>query len=243
LNSTEAGDFQLVPRQNIASRGVGIEVTSKTVDSPIGNDALQLFRFACRYWYLSLFSVKLPGIEGCPQYIVIINHPGHYMKIYELELPQHLFTEETSPCGTLTRLIAPDKLVSWAEEGRGDAVARLCHSVYERKLESIDAWESDRILQLEDEWKVAGNDEGMSGCKYENVKHYHTTREDVAREAELKRASVKEGMTEHQAAIEELVQEARGFISAYVAQHDDGDMLAYLLAIVVILVAGYALFN
>jgi hypothetical protein len=165
------------------------------------------------------------------------------MKICELELPQYLFTEETSPCGTLTRLIAPDKLISWAEEGGGEAVARLCHTVYERKLASIDAWESDRILQLEDEWKVAGNDEDMSSCKYENVKHYHTTRENVARVAEQKRASVKEGMTEHRAAIEELVQEARGFISTCVAQQDDGDMLAYLLAIVVIIVAGYSLFN
>ena len=175
---------------------------------------------------------------------MIINHPGHYMKTSELELPQHLYTEEIAvPCGTMTRLIAPDKLVSWAEEGRGDAIARLCHTVYERKLASIDAWESDRILQLEDEWMEAGNDEDMSGCKYENVKHYHTTREDVAREAELKRAGVKERMTEHQNAIEELVQEAREFISVYVAQQDEGDMLGYLLAIVVIGAAGYALFN
>jgi len=143
----------------------------------------------------------------------------------------------------MTRLIAPDKLISWAEEGRGDAIARFCHTVYERKLASIDAWESDRILQLEDEWMVAGNDEDMSGCKYVNVKHYHTTREDVAREAELKRASVKERMAEHQTAIEDLVKEAREFISAYVAQQDEGDMLAYLLAIIVIVAAGYAIFN
>jgi hypothetical protein len=175
---------------------------------------------------------------------VIINHPGPYMKISELELPQHLYTEETSsPCGTMNRLIAPDKLVSWAEEGRGDAIARLCHSVYERKLASIDTWESDRILQLEYEWMAAGNDEDMSGCKYVTVKHYPTTREDVAREAELKRASVKERMIEHQTAIEDLVQEAREFISAYVAQQEESDMLAYLLAIVVIVAAGYAIFG
>jgi hypothetical protein len=165
------------------------------------------------------------------------------MKISELELPQHLYTETTSPCGAITRLIVPGMLVSWAKEGRGDAIARLCHTVYERKLASIDAWESDRILQLEDEWMAAGNDEDMSGSKYVNVKHYHTTREDVVREAELKRASLKECMAEHQTAIEELVQEAREFISAYVAQQDEGNMLAYLLAVVIIVAAGYALFS
>jgi hypothetical protein len=165
------------------------------------------------------------------------------MKTSELELPQYLYTEETSPCGTQTRLIVPDKLVSWAEEGRGDAIARLCCSVYEKKLAIIDAWESDRILQLEAEWKVAGNDEDMSSCRFENVKHYHTTRENVAREAELKRVSVKKRMTEHQTAIEELVKEAREFIAAYVAQQDEGDMLTYLLGIVVIVAAGYALLN
>jgi hypothetical protein len=165
------------------------------------------------------------------------------MKMSDLELPQYLYTEETSPCGALTRLIVPDKLISWAEEGHGDSIAGLCHAVYERKLAIINAWESDRISQLEDEWKVAGNGENMPSCKYENVKHYHTTRENVMREAERKRVSIKKRMTEHQAAIEDLVQEAREFISAYAAQQDDGDILAYLLGIVVIVVASYALFN
>jgi hypothetical protein len=105
---------------------------------------------------------------------------------------------------------------------------------------SINAWESDRIQQLEDELMAAGNGEDMSGCKYVNVKHYHTTREDVMREAELNRASVKERMIEHQTAIEKLVQDAREFISALTAQQDEGDMLTYLFAVVVIVAAGYA---
>jgi hypothetical protein len=165
------------------------------------------------------------------------------MKISELELPQHLYAETASPCGAVDMLIAPEKLVSWAEQGRGDAIFRLCHAVYERKLASINAWESDRIQQLEDELMVSGNDKDMSGCKYVIVKHYHTTREDVAREAELKRTGVKERMHEHQTAIENLVQEAKEFISAYVAQQDEGDMLTYLLFIVVVVTAGYAFFT
>ena len=164
------------------------------------------------------------------------------MKISELELPQHLFTETTSPCGATGRLIAPEKLLSWADQGRGDAIFRLCQSVYERKLASINAWERERIQQLEEEWKGDGNDEGMSGSKYVQVKHYHTTREDVVREAELKRANVKERMLEHHTAIEELVVEAREFISACAAKQDEGDMLTYLLVIVAVIAAGYAFF-
>ena len=90
---------------------------------------------------------------------------------------------------------------------------------------------------------AAGNDEDMSGSKYATVKHYHTTREDVVREAELKRANVKEGMVKHQAAIEELVLEAREFISDFAAQQDEGDMLTYLLVTVFVVAAGYAFFT
>lgn len=165
------------------------------------------------------------------------------MKISELELPADLYSEETDPSGTLTRLIAPEKLISWADEGGGEAVACLCHSVYERKLATIDAWERDRILQLEEEWKAAGYDEDNTSCKFETVKHYHTTREDVARVAEQKRASIMARMAEHQTAIEALVQEAREYIAAYVAQQDEGDMLGYLFGIVIIIAAGYALIS
>jgi len=164
------------------------------------------------------------------------------MKIYELELPQNLFAETTNPGGAGDKLIVPDMLVSWAEQGRGDAIYRLCHTVYERRLASINAWESDRIQQLEKELMLSGNDEDMSGSKYVNVRHYHTTLEDVVREAELNRASVKERMTEHQTAIENLVQEAREFISAFVVQQDEGNMLTYLLIIIAIVAAGYAFF-
>jgi hypothetical protein len=202
----------------------------------------EYLRPACRYWYLSQIYVKSPENEVGPQHIVIINHPGHYMKISELELPQHLYTETTGPCGTTGELIVPEELVSWAEQGRGDAIFRLCHTVYERNLANIDAWERDRIQQLEDELMAAGNDEGRSGSKYANVRHYHTTFEDVAREAELKRSNVKERMVKHQTAIEELVQEAREFISAFVMQQDEGNMLTYLLVAAAVVAAGYMFF-
>jgi hypothetical protein len=165
------------------------------------------------------------------------------MKISELELPQHLYADTASPDGDTDKLIAPEKLVSWAEQGRGDAIFRLCHSVYKRKLASINAWEKDRIQQLDDEMMAAGNEGDLSGGKYVNVKHYHTTREDVVREAELKRANAKESMSKHQTALEELVQEAREFISAFTAQQDEGYMLTYLLVIAFVAAAGYAIFT
>jgi hypothetical protein len=158
---------------------------------------------------------------------VIINHPGHYMKISKLELPQHLYTQTTADCGAAGELINPEELVSWAEQGRGDAIFSLCHTVYERNLASIDAWERDEL---------------MSASKYAKVKHYHTTLEDVAREAEMKRANAKERMVKHQAAIEQLVEDAREFISAFVVQQDEGDMLTYLLVIAAVVATGYMFF-
>jgi hypothetical protein len=152
------------------------------------------------------------------------------MKISEMELPQHLYTRTTSPCGTDTKYtIAADKLVSWAGEGRGDAIKELCHAVYARNIASINAWERDRMLQLENEWMLAGDGEDIYSRKFVNVKHYPTTREDVAKDAEMKRANAKKRLDEHQIALETLVQEARAFISAHYADQEEGDMLPYLL--------------
>ena len=132
------------------------------------------------------------------------------MKISEMELPQHLYTKTTSPCGTDTKYSIPaDKLVSWANEGRGDAINGLCHTVYERNLASINAWESDRMVELEDDLRKAGDGVDIHSRKYVNVKRHPTIREDVTKEAEIKRANAKERLAEHQTALEKLVQEAR----------------------------------
>jgi len=157
------------------------------------------------------------------------------MKISELKLPKHLYTTTTSPCGTTTKFIfAPDKLVCWAEVGRGDAIAKLCRNIYERRIAKIDAWERKRLLELEDEWMEAGNDEEMHTRRFKNVRHYPITPEDIVREAEMKRTSIRKRMAEHQTAIEKLVEDARAFLIAYEAQEEEDNLLAYLLAIGVI---------
>ena len=89
---------------------------------------------------------------------------------------------------------------------------------------------------------AAGHGEGVSAGKYMNVRHYHTTREDIVREAELKRARIKGRMVQQQSAIEELVKEAREYISAYAAQQDESDMLTHMLVIVAIVAVGYMCF-
>ena len=156
------------------------------------------------------------------------------MKISEMELPEHLYTVTTSPCGTDTKYRIPaDKLVSWASEGRGDAVVQLCQTVYERNLASIDSWVRDRMVQLEDDLMTSGDGVDRPRRKYAKVKHHPTTREDVVKEAEMKRANAKERLTEHQIALEKLVQEARAVIEAHYAQEGE-DMLPYLLILGVI---------
>ena len=178
------------------------------------------------------------------------NHPGHYMKTSELELPKHLYTVASSPCGTMKKFVfSPDMLITWAEDGRGDAVARLCHEVCDRRIEAIDNWESDRILQLEDEWIAAGNDvdayslEDEDEDNDEHVKRYHEACEAVVREAEMKRARARERMNEHKSAVETLVQEAREFIAAHEPPPAEDHFVGYLLTIGAVMAAGYVLFN
>lgn len=151
------------------------------------------------------------------------------MKISEMELPEHLYTVTTSPCGTDTKYSIPaDKLVSWAYEGRGDAIFQLCQTAYERNLASIDAWERDRLVQLEDDLMTDGDGVDKPRHKYAKVKHHPTTREDVLKEAEMKRTNAKERLGEHQIALEKLVREARAVVEAHYAREEE-DMLPYLL--------------
>lgn len=168
------------------------------------------------------------------------------MKTSELELPKDLYTEANSPCGTMTRfIIAPDKLVSWAESEQGDAILRLCNQACERKLKDIDAWESNRIMQLEGKCIAAGNDEGAYSLEDQGLteQSYHVVCETIAREAEMKRASIREGMSEHKNAVEKLVQDARAFIATHQPPPQEDDVAVYLLAICAILVLGYVLFT
>ena len=174
------------------------------------------------------------------------------MNTSEMELPRHIYTESPSPCGTMTRVtISPDLLINWAEDGRGDAITRLCHEVCEKKLDAIDSWENHRILELEDEYIAAGNDEepdyGTDEDEDEDddahVQCYHAACEAVTREAEMKRNRAREQMGEHKSAVETLVKEAREFIAAHEPPPQEDHLIGYMLTIGAVLAVGYVLFN
>jgi hypothetical protein len=172
------------------------------------------------------------------------------MNTSEMELPRHIYTESPSPCGTMTRVtISPDLLINWAEDGRGDAITRLCHEVCEKKLDAIDSWESHRILELEDEYIAADNDEEMDCATDEDedddahVQCYHAACEAVTREAEMKRTRAREQMGEHRSAVETLVKEAREFIAAHEPPPQEDHLIGYMLTIGAVLAVGYVLFN
>ena len=181
---------------------------------------------------------------------MINSHLGHHMNTTELQLPKHLYTETPSDCGTYKKVIvSPDMLITWAEDGRGDAISRLCYEACDRKIEAIDDWENNRILQLEDEWIAADNDEYAYSAEDEfddndeHVRRYHEACEAVAREAEQKRLRAREQITKHQSEVEKLVQEAREFIAAHEPPPQEDNLVVYLLALGAVIAAGYVLFN
>ena len=105
------------------------------------------------------------------------------------------------------------------------------------------------VLQLEDEWIAADNDEYAYSAEDEfddndeHVRRYHEACEAVAREAEQKRLRAREQITRHQSEVEKLVQEAREFIAAHEPPPQEDNLVVYLLALGAVLAAGYVMFN
>lgn len=165
------------------------------------------------------------------------------MKASELGLPEHLYQKTTSPCGTRIKVtFAPDKLIAWSEQGRGDAIDRLCHQAYASKLGEIAAWEDDRIRQLQDQWLVADNDDAY-GQKEGGEDHFQLAREAIAREADMKRASAKDRVADHRSAVEKLVQDAREFIATHQAPQEEDHLVEYVFLIGVASALVYVLLN
>jgi hypothetical protein len=161
------------------------------------------------------------------------------MKTPELELPRHIYDETTAPDGAVTRVTySADRLVAWSEQERGDAIEKWCKQICDRTLERIDAWEDERILQLEDEWLSVERDMEEDEDD-ENEDHYHLACEAVVREAAGKRDSARKQMIERSAAIEKLVQEARDHIDAHRPPAQEEHFVGYLLAIAAVATVAY----
>ena len=69
------------------------------------------------------------------------------MSAQELELPFYLYTEKKGTDGIVTGLTyKAEKLVAWAESGRGDAVDKLCAQGLVRASEAIADWQANQVL-------------------------------------------------------------------------------------------------
>lgn len=168
------------------------------------------------------------------------------MNTSEPELPQHLYTETTEPGGTATRAtVATDKLIAWAEDERGDAVDRWCQQIHDKEIKAIDAWEDDRILQLEDEWMSLEHDEDAEydedEDEDEDERRYHLACEAVIKEASIKRGGARKRMAENRAAIEALVEQSRAYIETHKPPPHEGHTLEYLVALAVFAAVVYLL--
>ncbi|MEN8107251.1 MAG: hypothetical protein ABFS22_04515 [Pseudomonadota bacterium] len=167
------------------------------------------------------------------------------MNTSELELPKHLYTETADPDGPATMdTIVPDKLIAWSEDSVGDAIDRWCKQICNRKIEVIDAWEDNRILQLEDEWislEHDGDDDEYDDDQDEDERHYHLACDAVNSNAAVKRDVARERMAEHKTAIEELVQQSREFITAHQPPPQEDHWVGYLLAIAAVAAVAYVL--
>lgn len=161
------------------------------------------------------------------------------MNTPEPELPIHLYDENTPLDGNTNRIsFSAERLVAWSEQDRGDAIEKWCKQIYKRKLESINAWEDDRILQLEDEWMSIEQDVEEDEDD-ENEQRYHQASDAVVRQAAGRRARAREEMTQHSATIRKLVQEARAHIDAHTPPPQEEHYVGYFIAIAIVAAVAY----
>ena len=150
------------------------------------------------------------------------------MSALEPELPLHLYTENKDPDGVVTGLnYSADKLVSWADCGRGDAVDSLCEQIFKRDLETIEAWKENQFLLLEETWAAVEN--GIDDI--ENEKQYELACDAVHREAEGKGKIAEQKKKQRESDIEKLVMQSREYIAANQPVHKETGASGYLLAL------------
>jgi hypothetical protein len=161
------------------------------------------------------------------------------MSALELELPLHLYTENKEPDGVVAGLnYSADKLVAWADCGRGDAVDRLCEQVLERDLEVIEAWKENQFLLLDETWMAVEN--GINDI--ENEKQYGLACDAVNREAEGKDMIAEQKKKQRKSDIEKLILQSREFVAANQPVYQESGAAGYLLALAAFSVLVYVLY-
>ena len=88
---------------------------------------------------------------------------------------------------------------------------------------------------------MAENDEDDYDQKADGENPFHLAREAIAREAELKRARIRDRAADHRSAVEKLVQDAREFIATHHTPEQEDHLVEYLFLIGVAIAVGYVL--
>jgi len=128
------------------------------------------------------------------------------MSALEHELPFYLYTEKTDQDGSVTGMnYKAEKLVAWAEDGRGDAVDKLCEQIHKRDLELIEAWKDHQFLLLEETWVAVEG--GINDAA--NEKQYELACNAVHTEAQEKGAIAGQKKQQRKSDIEKLVMQSR----------------------------------
>ena len=160
------------------------------------------------------------------------------MDATELGLPRYLYTETKDPDGAVTGMtIASEKLVDWAARGYGDAIDGLCRQIYDNEIDTIDAWEQNRLLLLEDRWLTLEN--GVDDDAHEQ--QYNLDCDAVAREADTRRDTAGATMARRKSAIEALVLRANAHLKTRRPAPQEGNVFGYLFALAAASTLGYVL--
>ena len=128
------------------------------------------------------------------------------MSALEHELPFYLYTEKTDQDGSVAGMnYKAEKLVAWAEDGRGNAVDNLCEQIHKRELEAIEAWKDNQFLLLEETWVAVEG--GINDAA--NEKQYELACDAVHTEAQEKGAIAGQKKQQRKSDIEKLVMQSR----------------------------------
>ena len=162
------------------------------------------------------------------------------METLDIELPFHLYTETSDPQGTATRITyTADKLVAWANAGKGDAIEKLCQQAYARDVEVIRAWQENQYLLLEETWAAIEN--GVDDA--ENEIQYTLACDAVGREAKEKCGVASVRMGERKAGLLKLVQQSKDHIAANKPAVQESSSAGYLFLLVAAAALAYVLLS
>ncbi len=159
------------------------------------------------------------------------------MSALELELPFYLYTEKTGQDGSVKGLnYKAEKLVSWAENGRGDAVDKLCEQIHMRDLEVIEAWKDNQFLLLDETWVAV--EDGINDAV--NEKQYELACDAVHREAQEKGTVAGQKKQQRKSDIEKLVKQSRECLASLPVQ-EESHATGYMAVLVILGVLVYIL--